>query len=152
MLWTDIHFGFLKKSPIELSQPLEKFSNSFFMNKTWTKSTCPAPNCSPHVARNPFRASVPACVSVIFPCLQNITPYLLLSRCLPSAISVRFDLVVYWTLSSVYYLRNSQDRCEQFQSHCALDYQDNCLTCPSLHGATCQLKGFQWAPVNPPGY
>lgn len=140
--------------PKESNRTESTFGRVFCFFKTWAKSTCPAQNSSPHIARNPFRADISfsLCLCVIFSCLHNITPYMLLSRCSPSAFSVRFDLVIYWSLPSVYYLRNSQDRCEHFHSPCALDYQDNCLTCSSLHGATCQLKGFQWAPVNPPGY
>lgn len=80
--WHYYGLTFISGPPNEsdrLSQLLEKFSNSRF--KTRIKSTCPALNSPPRVARNPFRGDISSStrLCVIFPCLQSIAPYMLLS-------------------------------------------------------------------------
>lgn len=120
--------------------------------KHWTKSTCPAQNTSPHVASKSFQSRHQLQPASLSDFLLFTAPEMLLSSCFPSASPSRFDLVVYRALYSVCYLRSSQDTGEHFQPSSALSYQDNNLTCPRLHGATRQFKGFQQAPVNLPVY
>lgn len=123
-------------------------------SKHWIKSTCPAQNTSPHDASKSFQSRhqlQPASLCNFLLSIQHCSrdaSVELLSWCLSTEIWSGCLL----SFVQVCYLRNSQDRGEHFQPSCALSYQDNHLTCPRLHGAICQFKGFQQAPVNLPVY
>lgn len=126
-----------------LSQPLEKFSNSCF--RTWIKGTCPAQNTSPHVASKSFQSRhqfqpaplwfSPLCrallkrhfclAAFLVPPQQDLI-WLFIELCPVFIIQgihkiyvYTFSLVVLWVTRMII------------------------LTCPSLCGATCQLKGSQ---------